>query len=133
MKTIFQIVGFALAIAGIAFGFLHGVGSAQGPLVAADRVRFVVVESFDARHSGDLPGHIGRVGGLGQRAPNIALADDVFQEAGPVGKVTRIIWDRAKESLEIEFSPSATARVSIGAEVWLTIGNRPRGAAPATP
>ena len=125
MKTIFKNAGFALAIATVAFGCLRGIGSAQGPTATADRIQFVVVESFDAKHSDDTPGHVGRVGGLGSKAPNVALADDVYREAGKVGKVTHILYDRAKESLEIEFNPIPGARVPIGSEVYLIAGNRP--------
>lgn len=80
----------------------------------------MVVESFDAQYLHDTPGHIGRGGALGRKAPGIALHDPVYREEAIIGYVSRVRWDRTKESLEIEFDPSTKAgRISVGDAVWV--------------
>lgn len=84
------------------------------------RFDFMVVESYDARYQGDTPGHIGRGGALGKKAPGVALGDEVFRQETPVGRVSHVIWDRTRESLEIEFDPDEKAgRISVGDPVWV--------------
>jgi hypothetical protein len=86
------------------------------------RFDFLVVESFDAQYLHDTPGHIGRGGALGKKAPGIALGDPVFREDTRVGRVSRVVWDRTKESLEIEFDPLSNAgRISVGDAVWVQL------------
>jgi hypothetical protein len=84
------------------------------------RFEFMVVESFDAQYLGDTPGHIGRGGALGKKAPGVALGDPVYREDTPIGRVSRVQWDRTKESLEIEFDPKPkVGRISVGDAVWV--------------
>src|SRR5947207_1767612 len=77
--------------------------SADQAAAKPTRFTFQVVESFDAKYLGDTPGHIGRGGGLGPARPDVALGTLVSRGEERVGKVTRLTWDRAKESLEVEF------------------------------
>ncbi len=100
--------------------------AAQAP---PDRSRFAfrVVESYDAQYLGDQPGHIGLGGGLGRLAPNIALDDPVYRDNTKVGKVARLVWNEAKESLLVEFDAEPGQRIYVGEEVWITLGE----AAPA--
>jgi hypothetical protein len=95
---------------------------APSPVANGDpsRFDFMVVESFDAQYQGDTPGHIGRGGALGHKAPGVALGDPVFRQEATIGHVSRVHWDRTKESLEIEFDPSSEAgRISVGDAVWV--------------
>lgn len=86
------------------------------------RVEFEVVESFDARYSGDTPGHIGRQGELKDARPLIALGDPVYRDEVPVGYVTRLEWSRVHGSLEVEFAPLEKTRIRIGEVIWLRFG-----------
>jgi hypothetical protein len=86
------------------------------------RFDFMVVESFDAQYLGDTPGHIGRGGALGKKAPGVALGDPVYREDTSIGRVSRVQWDRTKESLDIEFDPDSSAgRISVGDAVWVRL------------
>jgi hypothetical protein len=96
-----------------------GARRAQDPT----RFEFMVVESFDALYPGDTPGHRGR-GSLGTAVPNVALGDPVYAGEEQVGHVTRVVWDRTKESLDIEFAPEKKDRIWVGEEVWLSIAPR---------
>jgi hypothetical protein len=88
----------------------------------ASRFDFMIVESFDAQYLGDTPGHLGRGGALGQTAPRVALGDPVFRDETRIGRVSHVVWDRTKESLEIEFDPDPTVdRISVGDSVWISI------------
>jgi hypothetical protein len=50
----------------------------------------------------------------------VALGDPVFRQEATIGHVSRVHWDRTKESLEIEFDPSSKAgRISVGDAVWV--------------
>ena len=120
--------GIALIVAAVG---LAGVGWAltTRAQLTANRTRFefVVVESYDAQYLGDTPGHLGKAGGLGHGAPNIALDDPVYQDKVRVGKVTHLTWDEAKESLEVEFDPEPGRRVFIGDAVWVPLGGPAAG------
>lgn len=88
----------------------------------ASHFDFMVVESFDAHYLGDTAGHLGRGGGLGQKAPRVALGDAVFRGETRVGRVSHVVWDRTKESLEVEFDPDPLAgRISVGDSVWVSL------------
>jgi hypothetical protein len=98
---------------------------AQGPAAAnPGRFEFLVVESFDAKYQGDTPGHLGRAS-LGRNSPRVALGDPVFRETTRVGKVSRLIWNEARESLDVEFDPEKGQRVAIGDAVWVALGKAP--------
>jgi hypothetical protein len=86
------------------------------------KFEFLIVESYDAQYLGDSPGHIGKAGGLGHTAPNIALEDPVYHDKVRIGKVAHLTWDEAKESLEVEFDPEPNRRISIGDSVWIPLG-----------
>jgi hypothetical protein len=115
----------------VALGGLVVVGSlgpiavrALGTTQNKDRFEFQVVESFDAKYLGDTPGHRGRGGGLGNVRPDIALGDPVFHDDQKVGKVSSLLWDRTKESLEVEFDPEPFVRVTVGESVWIPFGGK---------
>jgi len=116
----------AILASGVLAGYLAWDWSspAQGPVAIPGRFEFLVVESFDAKYQGDTPGHLGRAS-LGRNSPRIALDDPVFREATRVGKVTRLIWNEAKESLDVEFDPEPNLRVAIGDPVWVALGKGP--------
>ncbi len=95
---------------------------AQATKAERSRFEFQIVESFDSQYLGDTPGHIGRGGGLGRIIPNVALGDPVYHDKAQIGKVTRVTWDRAKESLEVEFSPEPKLRISVGESAWVPLG-----------
>jgi hypothetical protein len=97
---------------------------AQGPAANAGRFEFLVVESFDAKYQGDTPGHIGRAS-LGRNSPKVALDDPVFRDTTRVGKVTRLIWNEARESLDVEFDPENGQRIAIGDAVWVALKKAP--------
>ncbi len=88
--------------------------------VGPTRFEFLVVESFDARYLGDTPGHLGR-GASGRVAPRLALGDLVHRGTAKVGTVTSLVWNEARESLEVEFSPEPYLRISIGDPVWVAV------------
>lgn len=90
------------------------------PPPGSPRFEFLVVESFDARYLGDTPGHLGR-GASGRVAPHVALGDLVFRGTARAGTVTSLVWNEARESLEVEFSPEPYLRISIGDPVWVAI------------
>lgn len=104
---------------------------AWGTTQTKDRFEFQVVESFDAKYLGDTPGHKGRGGGLGNVRPDIALGDPVYHEDQKVGKVTSLLWDRTKESLEVEFDPEPFVRVTVGEPVWIPFGGKVAKPAPS--
>src|SRR4051794_8716201 len=79
--------------------------SADQPSPKPTRFTFQVVESFDAKYLGDTPGHIGRGGGLGEGRPGVALGDPVYRGSVKIGKISGLIWNRSKGSLEVEFDP----------------------------
>jgi hypothetical protein len=107
---------------------LAAVGAAQQaapkPDKAAElgRFEFEVIESFNAKYEGDTPGHIGKSGGLADRRPHVALGDPVFRGEQKVGVVTGLGWSRAQGSLQVEFDPLDGARITVGDQVWLTLG-----------
>ena len=119
-------IGLIVAAVGVA-----GVGSAltTRAQLTANRTRFefLVVESYDAQYLGDTPGHIGKAGGLGPAAPNIALDDPVYQDKVRVGKVTHLTWDEARESLQVEFDPEPGIRIAVGSPVWIPVGGPAAG------
>lgn len=130
--------GARLLAAAVALLALHGLatpapqeGAAgqQGPRLRGNRFEFEVVESFDAQYLGDTPGHMGRYGGLGDRRPDVALGDPVYLGDIKVGTISRLIWDRSRGSLEVEFDPEPFQRISVGAIVWISLD----GARPAQP
>jgi hypothetical protein len=107
---------------------------AQAPRANTTRFEFQVVESFDAEYLGDSPGHIGRGGRLVGK-PDVALGDPVYQGEHRIGKVTNLKWDRTRESLEVEFEPTAyrlndggkpvgANRITVGQDVWIPLGGK---------
>jgi hypothetical protein len=105
---------------------------AQQPGTTPGRFHFQVVESFDAKYLGDTPGHVGR-GSLGSARPDLALGDPVFRNETRIGKVTSILWDRTKDSLQVEFDPEPfeadpagrpvrAVRITVGVDVWVPLG-----------
>lgn len=105
--------------------------TAQQPAAARNRFDFQVVESFDAKYLGDSPGHTGRGGKLIGK-PEVALGDPVYRGDTKIGKVTGLIWDRTRESLEVEFDPEPyeadaagrpvrALRISVGDDVWIPL------------
>ena len=96
---------------------------------------FRVVESFDARYLGDTPGHLGREGGLGEDKPDVSLGAPVYCGDEKVGEVTRLAWDRFKESRGVEFVPKPyrvdssgrmlePLRIAVGEEFRGPLGTR---------
>jgi hypothetical protein len=122
----------------VTLGFLIIVGwqlltSGQQPAaeknkLTGDRLDFEVVHSFDAKYPGDTPGHTGRVGGLSNRRPRVALGDTVYRGDKKIGSVTTLEWNRTNNSLDIEFDPVEDARIYIGDVVWLRIEPMPSAA-----
>jgi len=100
---------------------------AQPKAAAGERLEFAVVQSFDARHAGDTPGHAGRFGELKELRPRVALGDAVFREEAKVGEVTGLGWSPVHGSLEVEFKPVDGVRVCVGDSVWLRRGGEPAG------
>jgi len=94
---------------------------AKRPRVTASRFEFEIVESFNALYLGDTPGHVGKSGGLDDVRPNVALNDAVYRGEARVGTITRLEWDRGRDSLEIEFEPEPNTRVAGGEIVWVTL------------
>jgi len=119
-------IGLTAAAVGLAGAGWALTGRAQ---LTANRSRFefLIVENYDAQYLGDTPGHLGKAGGLGHTAPNIALSDPVYQDKVLVGKVTRLVWDEAKESLQVEFDPDPGRRIAIGAAVYIPLGGPAAG------
>lgn len=87
------------------------------------RLSFDVVQSFDAKYEGDTPGHLGRVGGLENRRPKVALGDPIYRDDVQVGRVTALTWNRGNGSLDIEFDPVAMTRIAVGDDVWLLMSD----------
>lgn len=96
-------------------------GDATSNSAQNDRFEFEVVESFDAQYLGDTPGHRGRNGGLNNRRPRLALGDAVYRGDEKIGNLTRVTWDRARGSLELEFDPAPLARINVGDVVWVAL------------
>lgn len=125
--------GGLLAVVGAtaALAWLPGASFGGANQPDANRFTFEVVESFDSKYAGDTPGHLGRGGGF-QGQIDIALGDPVYRGAGRIGTVTRLIWDRVKGSLEVEFKPehrkekegepAVPIRVAVGDDVWIPRG-----------
>ncbi len=110
MKVSKRVVGLGAVIGtatvALAWQWSGAAQPAPAPVpVNRTRFEFLVVESYDAQYLGDSPGHVGRSGGLGQEAPDIALDDPVYHDNTRVGKVTRLVWNEAKQSLQVEFDP----------------------------
>jgi hypothetical protein len=95
--------------------------AASAQVASAERFKFEVIQSFDAKYEGDTPGHVGKSGGLGERRPRVALGDPVFRGEEQVGTVTGLTWSRPFGSLEVEFDPVEKVRISVGDEVWLNL------------
>jgi hypothetical protein len=113
-------------------GLARPQGQSQADRTAAsavkgERFEFEVVQSADAHYLGDTPSHVGRGGGLGQKAPDIALDDPVYHGTQKVGRVTSLTWDRSKASLEIEVDPEPKVRIPVGWTVWVKLGGEPAG------
>jgi len=126
--------GPALAgcVAAVAIGVWQLSAPARPTEPAPGRFVFEVIESFDAKYLGDSPGHVGRGGGVTGK-PNVALGDPVFHGDRKVGKVTGLRWDRAKQSLEVEFDPEpfeidargrvlGPIRIAVGEDAWIPLG-----------
>lgn len=105
-----------------AAGMAWRLAMAAQPPAHRTRFEFLVIESYDAQYLGDTPGHVGRGGGLGHEAPDIALGDPVFHDTTRVGKVSRLVWNEAKESLQVEFDPEPAMRIHIGDPFWIPVG-----------
>ena len=117
-------IGAALGAATVAVGVAWQLSATTAAQPAANRQRFdfLVIESYDAQYLGDDPGHIGRAGGLGNDPPDIALGDPVYHDQTKVGKVSRLVWNEAKQSLQVEFDPEPGQRIHIGDPFWIPIG-----------
>ncbi len=109
----------------VAIGAMASKSTRNDAMEIADptRFEFQIVESFDAHYLGDTPAHKGRHG-LSGRRPDMALGDPVHRGDEVIGHVTSLVWDRAKDSLEIEFDPEPKTRISIGETVWIPIGGK---------
>jgi hypothetical protein len=116
----------------VALGAVQLASRAQPPKVQPARFTFQVVQSVNAEYLGDAPAHTGR-GSLGAETPDIALDDPVYAGEKKVGMVTKINWDRVKNSVEVEFGPPLNAadphdkpihpvRIAVGQEFWIPIG-----------
>ena len=124
-------IAIAVVLALASVPALQFASTAQQPAAARNRFDFQVVESFDAKYLGDTPGHMGRGGKLVGK-PEVALDDPVFRGETKIGSVTGLIWDRTKESLEVEFHPEPfeadasgrpirVLRIAIGDDVWIPL------------
>lgn len=124
------------ALAGMAALVLGGAWQAAAPAQPQGGVgawfEFQIVESFDAKYLGDSPGHRGR-GSLGGAVPSVALGDPVFHGSSRIGHITGLLWDRSKESLEVEFDPEPfeldaqgrpvrANRITVGETVRIPLG-----------
>jgi hypothetical protein len=89
--------------------------------LAANRLEFEVVESYDAKYLGDTAGHMGRAGGLENSRLRVALSDAIYRGDELVGRVTRLTWSRTHGALDIEFDPVDHARVCVGDRVWMAL------------
>lgn len=134
--------GTALGLVAVAAVVAYQMAApAQSRRERSGRFEFQVVESFDAKYLGDTPGHIGR-GNIGVERPDVALGDRVYRGDAKIGRVTNLRWDRAKESLEVEFDPEPfevdangrpirPTRITVGQTVWIPLGgesgDRPKG------
>jgi hypothetical protein len=129
-------VGGVIAAGAVIFAgqvWLNGQPPAAGKTKATDpnRLQFEVVQSFDGKYLGDTPGHMGRVGGLTGRKPQVALGDPIFRGEERVGVVTGLEWNRVNGSLDIEFDPVDHARVCVGDEVWMSLDAKAATPTPA--
>ncbi len=120
-------VGMALACGGQFWLWGQQPDKAQGA-AASNRCELEVMQSYDAKYQGDMPGHMGRAGGLENRKLQVALGDPVFRGEQQVGKVTFLGWSRPHGSLEVEFAPQAGVRVCVGDVVWLALDGKPQPA-----
>ena len=119
-------LGATLGAAAIGLAWqLSTTTSAQPAAPNRQKFEFLVIESYDAQYLGDDPGHIGRAGGLGIDPPDIALGDPVYHEQTRVGKVSRLVWNEARQSLQVEFDPEPGQRIYIGDPFWIPIGGPP--------
>lgn len=126
MKSSRMVIGFGAAFASAAVALAWQIpGTAQPAPADRTRFEFLVVESYDAKYLGDDPGHVGRGGGLGREAPDIALNDPVYHDTTRVGKVTGLLWNEAKQSLQVEFDPEPGRRIQIGDPFWIPVGGPP--------
>lgn len=131
-KTVF-VLSVALAVVPLAAWPLAR-SAGQSPANRDSRkFVFAIVESFDAKYLGDTAGHVGRGGGLGESKPGVALGDPVFRGEERIGRISSVVWDRSKGSLEIEIDPESMRvdpsghvtgplRIAIGDEVWTPLG-----------
>jgi hypothetical protein len=108
------------------------IAAAQRAEAPPRRFTFSIVESFNAKYLGDSPGHHGRGSIRGER-PDVALGDPVLHGDVKIGTVSGLIWDRTKESLEVEVDPDdfevnvegqpiRANRIAVGEEVWVPLG-----------
>jgi hypothetical protein len=95
------------------------------PKAAADRLEFVVVQSFDAKYEGDTPGHSGRIEDLHDRRPQVALGDLVYRGEVQIGQITELGWSPVHGTLEVEFEPAPVTRICVGDRVWLYLEGPP--------
>lgn len=73
---------------------------------------------------------------MGEDKPDVSLSAPVYCGDEKVGEVTRLAWDRFKESREVEFVPKPTGsipvagcsieplRIAVGEEVWVPLTTR---------
>lgn len=122
-------IGIGLIGGVVGLGLMAGgwaTRAQDGPAATGTRFEFLVVESFDAQYQGDTPGHVGR-GGLGRSIPRVALGDPVYRGSDVVGKVSRLVWTEARQSLEVEIDPTdGKNRIQIGDPVWIRLGPEPK-------
>jgi hypothetical protein len=122
----------AASVAAVALACAHFSTQAQPPRPADTKFKFQVVQSVDAEYVGDAPAHMGR-GSLELAKPDISLGDPVFSGDVKVGTVTKAVWDRVRNSLEVEFAPYPyevdthgkpvrPLRIAVGQDFWIPIG-----------
>jgi hypothetical protein len=102
---------------------LHGQSPAteKSKEASPNRLDFEIISSFDGKYLGDTPGHMGRVGALGNRRPHLALGDKIYRGEEPIGLITSLEWNRTNSSLDVEFDPLPNTRISVGDPVWVAI------------
>lgn len=89
-------------------------------------LEFEIVESNDAQYLGDTPAHTGRRGGLTFQ-PHIALGDPVFRGETKIGRVSGVIWDRARGGLTVEINPHPLLRIAVGDVAWVDVTEKNKG------
>lgn len=127
-NSLIGLLMLAVGIAGYASGQSQKSPAESKVTTSPERLRvtgefeFEVVECFDAKYLGDVPGYVGRHGELGDARPQASLGDPVYRNEEVVGHVSGLNWSRGHGSLEIEFEPGPNTRVNVGDVVHLKFG-----------